>query len=223
MQDRDIQEDITVEQGCRESNPKTVLYQAALIIKALLETAEGIGIYPLDPTDISLAGSSDIVASNLYTFLYWVLAPSSLHSMPVDCINKDDVKEQNGTLHRHILSVGQDLVYIASKGKCKTPKHVSVGVAMHQMTQSKDVIQILNRYGHCVSYDEVLRIDTSWADWQLGENRTLVPANMVPGKITRGAGDNFNRATQSLHGDHHDVVNMVLYQEIKSEEKITTN
>jgi hypothetical protein len=41
------------------------LYQAALIIKALLETSERIGIYPLDPTDISLLGSSDIVVNNL--------------------------------------------------------------------------------------------------------------------------------------------------------------
>ena len=46
---------------------------------------------------------------------------------------------------------------------------------------------------------------------------------MVHGKITRGAGDNFNRATQSIDGDHHDVVNMVLYQEVGREQKIKKN
>ncbi len=35
---------------------------------------------------------------------------------------------------------------------------------------------------------------------------------MVTGMVTRGAGDNFNRSTESLSGKHHDVVNLVLYQ-----------
>ena len=116
-------------------------------------------------------------------------------------------------LHRQILSLGQDMVYGISKGKCKTPKQVGIGVAMHQITQSKEVVQLQNKYGHGISYDDVLRIDTSWAELQANADGAFIPANMVQGRITRGAGDNFNRATNSLGGAHHDVVNMVLYQE----------
>ena len=65
--------------------------------------------------------------------------------------------------------------------------------------------------GASLSFDEVQRIETSWAT-QLGEMRPFVPLNIISGKVTRAAGDNFNRATESLTGAHHDVVNMVLYQ-----------
>ena len=54
-------------------------------------------------------------------------------------------------------------------------------------------------------------MDASWAESQL-RGDVVVPHNMVPGIVTTGAGDNFNRATESVHREHHDVVNMVLYQ-----------
>ena len=195
LHDIQMQEDISFAPEHQAPNPQSVLYQAALIIRTLLDNAEGIDIFQLNPADISMTRSSVIVYDDMYTFLYWILSPTPLHSN--DDIKQDTVKESNPTLHRQILSVGQDLVYIASRGKCKTPKHVGQGVALHQMAQSKDVIQILNRNSHSISYDEVLRIDRSWAASQLLEGRSAVPANMHPGWLTRGAGDNFNRATES--------------------------
>ena len=35
---------------------------------------------------------------------------------------------------------------------------------------------------------------------------------MAHGQVTTEAGDNFNRAIESVKGEHHDVVNMVLFQ-----------
>ena len=35
---------------------------------------------------------------------------------------------------------------------------------------------------------------------------------MAHGQVTTRAGDNFNRAIESVKGEHHDVVNMVLFQ-----------
>ena len=35
---------------------------------------------------------------------------------------------------------------------------------------------------------------------------------MVHDQVTTGVGDNFNRAIESVKGEHHDVVNMVLFQ-----------
>jgi hypothetical protein len=57
----------------------------------------------------------------------------------------------------------------------------------------------------------------------LGKNRTAALENMVSGKITCGAGDNFTRATLSIHGDLHDVVNMGFYHEVGKEQKIKTH
>ena len=43
-------------------------------------------------------------------------------------------------------------------------------------------------------------------------DRFIISQNMVHGQVTTGAGDNFNRAIESVKGEHHDVVNMVLFQ-----------
>ena len=46
----------------------------------------------------------------------------------------------------------------------------------------------------------------------ISESGSCVSSNMVPGKVTRSELENFNRATESISGVHHDAVNMVLYQ-----------
>ena len=38
---------------------------------------------------------------------------------------------------------------------------------MHQITQSEEVVTLLNIQGQCISYDDVRRIETSWADEQM--------------------------------------------------------
>ena len=118
---------------------------------------------------------------------------------------------QNTPLHWQVLSVGQDLVYMSSSGKCRTPKHLGLGISLHQITQSEAVFKLINRFGNCIGYDEVCRIDTCWLEEQIHANSSP-PVNMAAGKITRAAVDNFNQATESLDEIQHDVVNMVLYE-----------
>ena len=114
----------------------------------------------------------------------------------------------------------QDIIYIGSRGKCRTPKHIGLGIALHQLTQSRDAVELINKNGHGISYDEVRRIDTSWALQQQTDDGIIIPPNIKPGIPLRAAGDNFNRATESLEGKHLDIVNMVLYQADKTDTDI---
>lgn len=200
---------ISVNSDDNLTSPRVILFHAAMLLRSAIRSHEGISILPLNPADISEENEEKLVTNDAYTFLHWILAGNPPESLqPID---KDQVKHQDEALHRHTLSLGQDLVYMASSGSCRTPKHVGLGVSLHQITQSADVVRLVNKQGNCIGYDEVLRIDTRWANDQL--NRDIsVPTNMIRGKVTRAAGDNFNRATESLSGAHHDVVNMVLYQ-----------
>ena len=145
----------------------------------------------------------------MYTFIYWIISNKPTES--TETIDKSQIRVQNTPLHRQVLSLGQDLVYMSSSGKCRTPKHLGLGISLHQVTQSEAVVKLINRFGNCIGYDEVSRMDTCWSEEQINANSSL-PVNMVPGKITRVAADNFNWATESLAGIHHDVVNMALYQ-----------
>ena len=80
------------------------------------------------------------------------------------------------------------------------------------MTQSKEIIKLLNRNGQGVSYDEIQGIDTTWATQQINQNNIVLPSNMVLNTFTHAAVDNWNRVTDSVTGEHLDIVNLVTFQ-----------
>ena len=101
------------------------------------------------------------------------------------------------------------MAHIASNGKCLTPKYVGLSISIHQMTQSKEAVQLISKHGHGISYGEVGKIDQNWVEAQSTAS-VPVPTNIVPGRITHAAGDNFIRGRESLRGQHFDVLNIVL-------------
>ena len=80
------------------------------------------------------------------------------------------------------------------------------------MTQSKEIIKLLNRNGQGVSYDEIQGIDTTWATQLINQNNIVLPSNMVLNTFTHAAVDNWNRVTDSVTGEHLDIVNLVTFQ-----------
>ena len=77
------------------------------------------------------------------TFLYWTICP------------KGDLRRSYPSPHRHVLSLGQDIIYMGKGGKVRTPKHTGMSITCHKMTQSKTLIGMLNRNGQRISYDKV--------------------------------------------------------------------
>ena len=127
-------------------------------------------------------------------------------------MNKVDLRRSKPSLHRHVLSLGQDIFYMGKGGKVRTPKHTGMSITCHTMTQSKTLIRMLNRNGQGISYDEVQGIDTAWADKQINANHVLIPSIISQELFTHTAADNGNRATDAITGEHFDIVNMILYQ-----------
>ena len=76
------------------------------------------------------------------------------------CTSKDptEYEDDNLSVHRCVLSTAQDMMIRVSEGKILTPKHMGLGLSMHQATRSKELVILLNAAGHCVSY---VRMDTS--------------------------------------------------------------
>ena len=40
------------------------------------------------------------------------------------------------------------------------PKHVAIGMVVHLLTRSEELLTTLNRLGHCIALTQVLEIDT---------------------------------------------------------------
>ena len=120
---------------------------------------------PLNPSDISQKTAENLIPDKLYKFVTWLLSSKQAESPEI--ISKNDIKEKYTSLHRYILSLAQDMLFMKSRGEIRTPKHVGLRITCHKMTQSKIVLQMLNKHGHGISYSEVQREDTSWANKQL--------------------------------------------------------
>ena len=155
------------------------LFYAGLILRPLLRSRRGLSHTPLNPADISIGTAEAIVPDDLYKFFHTVLSPGP----PEFCT--ETVHAENPVIHRHVLSLSQDLLYMFSRGECKTPKHLGLGIAVHQLTQSKNIVTMLNKNGQCISYDDIQRIDACWAEDQY-QPAAFIPVSMKQGRVTRG-------------------------------------
>ena len=81
------------------------------------------------------------------------------------CTGKDPTEHEDDdeSVRRCVLSIAQDIMFGVSKGKILTPKHIGLGLSVHQATRSKELVNLLNADGHSVNYDMIRRIDTSIA------------------------------------------------------------
>lgn len=85
--------------------------------------------------------------------------------------------------NNRILSIAQDIVYVNSKGKKLTPKHVGLALAMHQKTRSRKLVSLFNKAGHCLTYKQVLQVDRGLAKMTLDSldhsTGAVIPPNIV--------------------------------------------
>ncbi|XP_068719558.1 uncharacterized protein [Montipora capricornis] len=70
--------------------------------------------------------------------------------------------EADTDMNTRVLSICQDIVvFVAFRGRKLTPKHLGLGLTVHQATRSKELVQLLHSAGHSISYETVLRMDNS--------------------------------------------------------------
>ena len=139
----------------------------------------------------------------------------------------DGNDELNIDLKRKILSICQDIVFLVSRGRKYTPKHVGIGVTVHQATRSKELVQLLHAAGHSMSYETVLQLDNAIANDTLHRYNTngnvIVPRNFTEtsrSTYTRYAIDNIdiNEETLSGMGTFH-ATQSAAFRRINEEER----
>ena len=65
----------------------------------------------------------------------------------------------NHRKERFIESSSADAIFMCSGSKKLPGKHVGLGLAMKSMTGSRNVVTLMNRYGHCASNETLRRVD----------------------------------------------------------------
>lgn len=117
---------------------------------------------------------------------------------------------------RQVHSYSEDIVYAVHNGKIKTSKHIMLGILLKSLTSSRKVIDIINRYGHCISYQGIEELETESTYTSIAKS-SLCPENIkkTPDLCTGVAYDNFDRFVETRNGKDtlHDTVG-IIYQNI---------
>ena len=58
-------------------------------------------------------------------------------------------------------SISQDIVFIYYQGNVLQPKHLLLGLSLHNLTGSRKIINIVNKIGHCINYNTVCDNETT--------------------------------------------------------------
>lgn len=115
----------------------------------------------------------------------------------------DTDKPLTSRVNRFIYSVYQDCLFAVSGGFCATAKHILLPWAVKTLTGNVEVIKLLNRLGHGVSYSKLEEIETELClqKLQSGDEMGLIlPSNIYPGVPTTLAFDNIDRLEETLSG-----------------------
>ena len=67
---------------------------------------------------------------------------------------------QTGTKERQIKLICQETVFSATTGRKRPKKHLQFELAIKSLTGNRQIMELLNRLGHCISYHVVTEIKT---------------------------------------------------------------
>ena len=98
-------------------------------------------------------------------------------------------------------SIAEDICYAKTNGQWKTNKHFLLVITLHHLSGSTQLISIMNRFGHCQSYDHTLELETAMADLVIFEDN-LLPSNisLSQNRVCHFCFDNFDMVEETSSG-----------------------
>ncbi|XP_070538664.1 uncharacterized protein [Ptychodera flava] len=189
------------------------IFHAAMQLHDVIQSADFVSEWPPKAEDVTLQRCQEVVPVKLFNFLAWCTGAST------DFCPENYVKVSDDAQNK-LLSIGQDLIYLSSKGRKTTPKHVALGMAVRHLTGSSSILGLLNGLGHCTSHSQILQHDTALAIQQLQGNG--IPPGFQEGVFTTLVWDNndFGEETLTGKGTTHNTNGIILQRmqdEVSSE------
>jgi hypothetical protein len=134
-----------------------------------------------------------------------------------------------GKMHKSANNIAQDIIYAVSKGSKLTPKHVGLGLTLHQATRSEKLVGLFHAAGHTIGIDTIRRFDTSIATVILNhydeKDNVYIPYEIAP--YTTGGlfalCDNIDVLEETIDGENTiHCTQMMLWQRAPVRERPVT-
>ena len=163
---------------------------------------------PWPPTaqTIGLESAKQLVPHQLFNWIAWTCG---LNDEPN---TSPSYVELTASDERRVLSIAQDILYLKTRGRLTTPKHVALSMAVRHLTGSSQLIGLLNGLGHSVSQTTTLEHDTALAIQQLLKGPLPIPAGIEKGFFSTMVWDNndFGEETLSGKGTTHNTNGIII-------------
>ncbi|XDV11366.1 hypothetical protein PO909_000329 [Leuciscus waleckii] len=195
------------------SDRKSTLFSAGIIVQQVMQAISGMTMpWPPLSTDLNIDAADTMVPVELYNLIAWCTGASD------EPVFDKKVQLPEDT-NRRLLSICQDIVYLASSGKKPTPKSLALGLTVRHLTGSSQLLDILSRLGHCISTSSTIGFETALAEYQLATG-TDIPKCMSKQHPTVLVWDNidFGEETLSGRGTTHHTNGIMVQSKMKSED-----
>jgi len=152
-----------------ESDNRTILTKAALILRADILAHNHTEIWP--PQLDELNNADAFLSTSVIHFYRTVIAGT--------CGDENLTVSAN----RQIKSFGQDLIHAVTRGKRHPPKHFLLPLVVKSLMGNVELVNILNRFSHCVSYSVTEEIETALCIQKLqstSEQGIAIPSKIHP-------------------------------------------
>ena len=110
--------------------------------------------WPPTSNDLNVSNAKSVVPLELYNVMAWIVGATEEPTLACYV----DIPED---LNLKAISVCQDIMYLASKGRRQTPKSLCLCLSIRHLTGSSQVVSLLSGLGHCASWDTVVSLDTA--------------------------------------------------------------
>lgn len=168
------------------------IYKAAKVIRSAIKDMKSSISWPPCSDDLCL--STFKLPIELFNLLGWILSDRT------DVVNGPI--NTTPFVEKRVLTIGQDLIYSVSKGRIKTPKHVSLPMTVKNLTGSAQMVNLLNNFGYGIAYSQLLEVETAIAEKQLDkcDNGICLPSNIQPNVFSVFCWDNNDIMEETLSG-----------------------
>ena len=174
------------------------VYHAALFLRQVVLAVQ---TPPRPAFAADLVSTTPDVPDLLYNFLAWLMYGDTSSAS----ISAQRCQNLPADVHRRVMSIAQDIIFLATRGHVKQAKHICLSMAVCHLTGSKKVITLLNRFGHEVSAPQLEELETGLAqqhleDKALRQDAGFLPLNVHSGPFLTLCSDNSDRCEETLSG-----------------------
>lgn len=166
-----------------------VIDQASVRIRDAIKRSMTPTPWPYHPSDVD--GSDNIaIPSILERFLGGLLS------------GDHETKSQSCRVRGLVHSFSQDMIYAVTRGQHKPSKHILLPYMVKTLTGNIEIIRMLNKFGHGMSYDQLEENDTALCLQKLAvaTDQVVLPNSIKPFVFTNLAWDNIDRLEETLTG-----------------------